>query len=587
MRSRFVLTIVTLALSACALPEYVVKKTYSLPDFTSSPAAWRELELPMRDGVRLHTSILMPEGVEKAPVVLIRNPYHYVDRALEVQCRVYARYGIGCVVQDVRGRLQSEGEWEPLIHEADDGHDTLTWLAAQPWAESIALWGVSYLAATALSASDDLPPKVKTLVLTVFGVSLRSAAYERGLFHHELLTAWAAYMPSRGLAEKPMDTYRAALRHRPHLEADEKALGHHLDFYRSWLTSVGPDDGEWAKPRTREFEALPPKLKVPILYIEGFDDPFLPSALDTWERLGDRPESTLAILPMNHTGMQSGDVTVDVDTLGAYTYSLMVPWMLHHLKGAPLPFETGVVKSWPRGGSGPVVRRDWPGETVERRLALDATVAAEAPCVQRQLVEQAPKEGTLAYRYDPKRPWRSEGGARGLAYLIVNGERTGPTRQTWTCRDDVLRFTTTALDADTRLLGRMRLELSVRSSAKDTAFVAKLVDIDEGGRAVHVTDGAATLHWPLAETRAPEPYTPGATRRLELDFFPTEWVLKKGHRLGLWVSSSNYPFFSLHLNTEKPWYEADVFYLADQEVLLGGENPSALVLRVDGITRSP
>ncbi len=564
-------------LCACGLPAYTVKWQYGLPDFTASPGGWHELELPMRDGVKLHTRWLLPEGAMSAPVVLIRNPYGYVPIALDLQCSVYARYGIGCVVQDTRGRLKSEGNWEPLVHEGEDGAVTLEWLDAQPWVDSIALYGVSYLAATALAPAAHLPPKVKTMVLEVFGVKLRPVVYERGLFAHELITAWTAYMPSREVPDHPARVYSDALATRPFIEADEKAFGAKLDFFRNWLRSPGPDDPVWANDQTRAFEAVPEKIEVPVLFIEGFDDPFLPAGIDTFSRLASRKRSTLALLPVNHTGFQSGDVKVDVDSLGLYTWNLSIPWLLHELKGAALPYSTGVVRSWPRGGVGEVDRPEWPGPTQTRTLRLDPRLAQKWPCAQHPLLDEGAPEATLGYRYDPRRPWKSEGGARGLAYLIVGGVTPGPVKQSWECRDDVLRFVTADLTEPLHLLGASRLTLKVRSSAKDTAFIAKLVDIDEKGRAYHLVDGGATLHWPTAETRAPEKYRPGDARELQIDFFPTEWVVKKGHRLGLWLSSSNYPMFSLHLNTEEPWYEAKTLHLADQQVELGG---SALELRL-------
>ncbi len=570
-------TLLALLCCACGLPAHLVRWQYDLPEYTHAPGGWHELELPMRDGVKLHTRWLLPDGVKSAPVVLIRNPYGYVPIALDVQCSVYVRYGIGCVLQDTRGRLKSEGVWQPLVHEGDDGDDTLAWLQAQPWAESIALWGVSYLAATALAPAAHLPPKVKTMVLEMFGVRLHQVVYQRGLFSHELITAWTAYMPTREVPDDPTVFYRNALATRPFIEADEKAFGVKLDFFRAWLRSPGPDDGVWASAQSRAFERVPEQIHVPVLYIEGWDDPFLEAGLDTFARLGSKSQSTLALLPVNHTGFQSGDVKVDVDSLGLYTWTLAIPWLLHQLKGAPLPFQAGVVESWPRGEQGPVVRPDWPGPTQEQKLALDPRVAQRWPCEQHPLLDEAAPEATLGYRYDPKHPWKSEGGARGLAYLIVGGVTPGPVKQTWECRPDVLRFVTADLAAPLHLLGSSRLTLRVRSSAPDTAFIAKLVDIDEKGRAYHLVDGAATLHWPTEATRALARYQPGDARTVELDFFPTEWVVPKGHRLGLWLSSSNYPMFSLHLNTEAPWYESDVFHLADQQLELAG---SALSLRV-------
>ena len=171
-------------LAGCSLPQNIVRSSNGLPDFTNDEGSWRDVDVVMRDGVKLKTHILMPRGLERAPIVLMRNPYPR-DILFNFSCSVFAHYGLGCVVQDVRGQRESEGEWHPLVHEVDDGEDTLAWLDAQPFAESIALYGQSYLAGTALAASTKLPPKVKTLVLAVFGTDLRTSVSERGLFPHE------------------------------------------------------------------------------------------------------------------------------------------------------------------------------------------------------------------------------------------------------------------------------------------------------------------------------------------------------------------------------------------------------------------
>jgi hypothetical protein len=258
--------------------------------------------------------------------------------------------------------------------------------------------------------------------------------------------------------------------------------------------------------------------------------------------------------------------------------------LLHHLKGAPLPFpETGVT-SYGRGVQEPVHRTDWPPATLDRTLTLVSGTAATAPCAQRHLVErdvEAHPGTPVTYRYNPLKPWPSEGGARGLGMkALVAGTLTpGPVRQTWDCaRQDVLRFVAPASPTPQRIAGRMLVKLRVQSTAKDTAFYAKLVDLDERDRAVHVTDGAATLRLPTSRDEQWVPYTPGETRDVELELLPTEWVLQPGHRFGLWVSSSNYPALSAHLNTETPWFATREPLLATQTVFLDG--PSALILRV-------
>jgi putative CocE/NonD family hydrolase len=562
-----------------------VRSSNGLPDFTHDEGSWRELDVPMRDGVKLRTHILLPRGVEKAPIVLMRNPYPR-DILFTFACSVFVRYGIGCVVQDVRGQRDSEGEWEPLVHEVDDGEDTLAWVDAQPFVESIALYGQSYLAGTALAASTNLPPKVKTLVLAVFGTDLRAVISERGLFPHELITAWAAYMPSKERPGNAQKSFEQALAHRPHLTCDEEAFGGKREWYRAWLDAALPSAPVWQLPATQKFIAVPPKIQVPVLFIEGYDDPFLRAGLDTFARLGSRERSHLVLLPTSHVGLQPGDVEMP-SADGQYLWKLPIPWLLHHLKGAPLPFpETGVT-SYGRGVDLPVHRAEWPPPTKVLSYRLrDVTAPREHDCEERVMDDPRSDPNvtpglTVSYRYNPLKPWPSEGGARGLGMkALVAGTLTpGPVRQTWDCaRADVLRFVAARNDAPLRIAGRMQVKLAVRSTVKDTAFYAKLVDIDENGRAVHVTDGAATLRLPTAQDVDWVPYEPGALRTVELELFPTEWVLQPRHHFGLWVSSSNYPALSAHLNTETPWFRTREPLLATQTLLVDGS--SQLILRV-------
>lgn len=566
-------------LTSCALPQYWIRTQNDLPEFTHRQGAWRDVDVTMRDGVKLKTHILMPEGVERAPIVLMRNPYPR-DFIMKLSCSMLSRYGIGCVLQDVRGQRESQGEWQPLVHEVDDGEDTLAWLDAEPFVESIALYGQSYLAGTALAASTHLPPKVKTLVLAVFGTDLRKVISERGLFPHELITVWTAYMPG---SERPADAKRSfelALAHRPHLECDEVAFGGRREWYRQWLDSALSTSPVWALAATQKYRDVPRHIQIPVLYIEGFDDPFLLAGLDTFARLGSREQSHLVLLPTSHIGLQEGDVKMP-EADGSYLWKLPVPWLLHHLKGAPLPYPATGVTSWARGELKPVHREVWPPHTEIESLTLQSEVLGQRPCIQRALSAGVGTPSSVEYRYNPLRPWPSEGGARGLGMtMLIAGTLTpGPQRQTWDCtRADVIRFASLPLAKPKRIAGTMQLELSARSSAKDTAFYAKLVDIDEDGHAVHVTDGAATMRLPTAADDAWVPYAPNSLRRVEIDFFPTEWVVRPGHRLGLWVSSSNYPALSAHLNTEESWFRAKEALLAQQTIELGG--PSLLQLKV-------
>ncbi|WP_257458904.1 CocE/NonD family hydrolase [Archangium lipolyticum] len=566
------------------------RSSHELPAFTHEPGSWRTEAVRMRDGVELSTRIFLPKGVERAPVVLIRNPYD-LGPFIDLTCDLFVRYGLGCVLQDVRGRMASGGEWWPLMNEVSDGQDTLRWLVGQPFVDgNIALYGMSYLGGTALAAmTGELPVEVRTVVVSVFGTDLREVVSERGHLPHELLTAWAAFMPGRqGTRASAGKAYRKMLEHRPHLEADVAATGAPLPFYREWLNALEPGGGLWRRPETEALRRMPERLPVPMLLVGGFDDPFLPATLRTWESLASRDRSVMVLGPWNHVGAQSGAVKTPGIKDDMNQWGFTIPWLRHALQGVPLPYEAGRVVVAGHGDSGARVLPTWPPATREQVFFLDTAPAGGAPgaCASASLGAQPPAaSASLTYRYDPAEPWRSEGGARGLAFAMLGrqGITPGPVVQTWPCaRQDVLRFVGPAAESDMRIAGRARLRLRVRSSAEDTAFVAKLVDVDAEGRALHVTDGAATLRLPLADTLEPLPYALGSEREVEIDFYPASWVLAKGHRLGLWVSSSNYPMLSAHLNTARPWYEETTPVVAAQTVELGGgEGASRLLLPVE------
>lgn len=581
------------ALGACGLVRNYIQEdrqsSYELPAFTHEAGDWRTERVRMRDGVELSTRVLLPEGVERAPVVLIRNPYD-LRFLFELSCDLFVRYGMGCVLQDVRGRLDSGGEWWPLMNEIADGEDTLRWLVQQPFVDGrIALYGMSYLGGTALAASaGQLPVEVKTVVVSVFGTDLREVLSERGLMPHELLTAWAAFMPGRESKRGAGSAYRKMLAHRPHLEADVASFGAPLPFYREWLTSLQPGGALWQRPETEALRQSPKHLGIPMLLVGGFDDPFLPATLRTWESLATRDRSVIVVGPWNHLGAQSGGgVKVTGIKDGLEQWGTVIPWLRHTLQGVPLPYATGRALIAGHGDSGFRELPTWPPPTREQVLFLDAAQAVAAPgaCASSSLTsEPAATPAELSYRYDPLQPWKSEGGTRGIAFAFLRGDgvEPGPVEQTWPCkREDVLRFLGAEAVRDERIAGRARLRLRVRSSAEDTAFVAKLVDVDAKGRALHVTDGAATLRWPTADTATLVPYVPGSEREVEIDFHPTSWVLQKGHRLGVWVSSSSHPMLSVHMNTARPWYEETMPVVARQTVVLGGEGASRLAVPLE------
>jgi len=557
------------------------RRQAKLPEFTHEFGSSADVMVPMRDGVKLHTEVFRPLGVDKAPTILVRNPYIPL-RALErFQCKVLTRYGYACVLQDVRGQMDSEGEWQPIVNERSDGRDTVAWLVAQPFVDgNIAMRGPSYLTCVQLAMADQLPPEVKTLVPSVFGVDFRLSAYERGLFRHDLLTAWATLMPERGMRLTASSDYLKAAAYLPAMEADEHFMTKKLPWYREILSAEAPGAAYWQTEQQRTFREIPGKTKVPMLFVAGFFDPFFAAQMDVWNHLGSRAESTLVIGPWNHLNMTSGDVTYTVDTGRLDPWPFMLEWFDHHLKGKPLvTLKKGEVRTLGPGDLAWRTHLEWPDATKPlTTLHLGGAEASQA-CTGGTLDAAPTASASTTYVFDPKDPVPSRGGAAMLSFAFFRslGITPGPVDQGDSCaRADVLTFKGAAMTEETKLSGAAHLALSVSSTAPDTAFVARLIS-EQDGKALLIREGAATLAFPTAQAMEAQPYAPGTPTTVEVDFWPIEWVLPKGARLRVDVTSSSFPVLHTHSNRAGPWATQTGADVATQTVRVG-EGVSVLSL---------
>lgn len=549
------------------------RRAAGMPAFTTDDYSSRVEAVPMRDGVKLHTEIFLPVGPDTAPVILVRNPYEYL-RPLEVlTCQAMTRYGYACVLQDVRGQLDSGGEWYPIVNERNDGLDTLAWLVKQPFSNGhVAMRGPSYLTCVQWAMADELPPEVKTLVPSVFGTDLRKVFYERGLFRHDILTAWATLMPGRGMHHFAGGAYLAAAAHRPQLEADEKFMGGKVQWYRDTLAAQSPSDPYWETEQMRQFRAAPERVKVPMLYLGAFFDPFFMAQKDTWERLATREQSVFVIGPWNHLGLTSGDVDFSAAPGRLDQWPIMLEWFEHTLKGRPLTtLKPDTVRTFAVGDTGWVEQPAWPDDSLPvTTLALGNGEASKA-CTGGTLGEPS-TDDTVSYRFDPANPVPTRGGASLLSFAFFRTLRItpGPLDQGDSCeRDDVVTFRGAPVKAPQRLSGAGKLKLTVTSSAPDTAFVARLI-AEQDGKALLVRENAATLAWPKADTVTAQPSTPGSPVELEIDFWPIEWVLPAGGRWRVDVTSSSFPALHTHSNRATPWQTEPGFDVAEQTLHLAG-----------------
>ena len=369
------------------------------------------------------------------------------------------RYGYACVLQQVRGQMDSGGEWEPIIHERDDGLDTLAWLVKQPFVDgNIGMRGPSYLTCTQWAMADVLPPEVKTLMPSVFGTDLRKVFYERGLLRDDILTAWATLMPGRGMRQTAGNDYLAAGAHRPahrrRREVHDEEGG--LVPRRRWsglaVFAVLADASRCASSAT-----IPEHTKIPLLFVGAFFDPFFQAQRDTWDRLASREQSVFVIGPWNHLGLTSGDYDFAAAPGRFDQWPLMLEWFDHTLKGQPLiTLKPGTVQTFGVGDTKFNVHAQWPDPSIPLTTYELGSAAQSNSCDGGVLSATPTPAETTGFRFDPANPVPTKGGASLLSFAFFRtlGFTPGPVEQGESCaRDDVLTFRSEPVSTATRLSG--------------------------------------------------------------------------------------------------------------------------------------
>ncbi len=530
-----------------------------------------ETMLPMPDGVRLYTVKRVPSAAGPFPTILMRSCYPKQIPMLHTFAEQFCRHGFAFVYQFCRGSGESEGEWVPNIHERQDGKETLDWLNAQEWVENIGYWGCSYLALTGWAMADIVPEKVKTLYLTHYGTDRFTSAYQGGLFRQDVLTAWA--MENAGFPVKA--DYMESVRYRPQAEVDEKLWGCRLDWYRDWITHTDRDDPYWSEGFWGMLKGIPAKVKIPVYIGEGWYDHHLGSALRTFEALSpeSRAHSVLRVGAWNHgfgpcVEGTACDHLENSDALSAFS------WFDTILRKKTLP--EGKVRIYQIGADRWQEKSAFPFSCKNvRRFYLNAASAQEDARLLADMVP--PEQSSVSYRYDPDNPVPSHGSE---SLLRTFGE-IGSLRQPacgW--RKDVVSFVSAPVESDLEILGKIEVELYVSSTADDTAFTAKLMEVYPDGSAYNIRSGITTLAYREDADRPRTEYVAGNTVEARIVLWDISWRLHAGSRLRVDISSSDSPQYAVHTNYKGVWALQKKARTAEQTIYTGADTPSQVLLSV-------
>ncbi|HTT64361.1 MAG TPA: CocE/NonD family hydrolase [Bryobacteraceae bacterium] len=538
-----------------------------------------DVRVPMRDGVHLSANVFRPDAPRRYPTILVRTPYGK-GAGLSSTYAPFVRNGYAVVVQDVRGRYASEGVFRPLEQEPADGDDTLNWIARQPWSDGkIGMLGGSYLGIVQWKVATLHNSHLKAMFPSVSGCDdYMDRFYSSG--GAMKLGQRLLWMSENLRAPHFHPDFGAFVLHLPLRTSDVAATGQTSDMYQEAIAHPA-DDSFWKSISVRE---QLDQIRVPVFSVGGWFDNFVESDLAAYEGLRKHSDvDRILIGPWPH----NKNVKLGVDFGPAANIPLrpiQMQWFDQFLKGRDTPLLSEArVRVFLMGVNRWRDAEEWPPRARLERFYLRSRGHANTLAGDGRLDLRAPADSSAAasaadrFVFDPQDPVPTAGGAVCCNPKVFPW---GPTDQRAVeRRRDVLVYTTAPLRRDVEVIGTVRVVLFAATSARDTDFTAKLVDVFPDGRAQNLTDGILRLRY-RKSLEQPALARPGEICRLTIDAGVTGNVFLKGHRIRMEISSSNFPRFDRNPNTGGPVADAIELHKARQTIYHDARRPSYLLLPV-------
>lgn len=547
----------------------------------------KNVMVPMSDGIKLSTDVYLPENLP-APTIVIRTPYgKNKNRSL---CRKFAKNGYAVVIQDVRGRFGSEGNFYPFVDDSKDGSETIRWILKQSFCNGkLGTYGGSYLG-TVQWALAPLVPELGAMHMTVTSPNYSEVIYQGGELHLMTVFSWSVVMGEHRTNTKVitkaarLNKIMASL---PLNMADDKAVGYNIGYFDDIIDTQPPDGKALKLMEQMDYEKNYAKISAPVISFAGWYDMFLGPQLKDYNRLVKEAkdkarDSYLVIGPWAHG--PNGDGTVDygkeakgLNSLNKMAFRTALDWFGYHLKGE----NTGIdkwhkVKIFVMGENKWREENEWPlARTIYTKYYLHSGGNANTRNGDGTLNTEMPEEEPPdKFDYDPLNPVPTKGGCNlGLSAGAHNQAKIED-------RKDVLVYTSAVLDKELEVTGPITATIYAESSAIDTDFSVKLVDVYPDGTPVNIQDGIIRASYRDGDLRNPSPIEPGKVYEYKIDLWATSNLFKKGHRIRVEVSSSNFPRFNRNLNTFEPVSNAQRAVIAHQTVHHCSRYPSHITLPV-------
>ncbi len=552
----------------------------------------RHVEVPMSDGVKLYADLYLPAAPGKYPTIVTRTCYGVQRDGVHEAMIRFAQHGYAVVVQDVRGRYESEGTWEPFRDEGKDGYETIEWAATQPFSNGkVALQGGSYLGHNQWAAASKTPPHLVAIFPGVASTNIYANWITMGgAFRLSFNYGWGVVrMPNRimlpqywhSAAYTPEELkYENILMHLPLNTGDLASAGSPVQHYRDWLEHESYDEYWKAISDEESFD----RINVPVHTYGGWFDIFLMGTINGYVGMrnhGATPEARagarMIIGPWGHGPSQSFGGIDFTPIANMDMFDVQLDFYDYHLKGIKngLDLEKPVQLFY-MGANKWRSESDWPiPQTEYRELYLNSGGSANSVRGDGRLTFDKPAEAaTDTYRYDPAQPVPTTGGNN----CCGTPTQAGPVDQRpLERREDVLVYTSDFLTEPLTIAGPIKMKLHAATDGPDTDWMIKLVDVQPDGYAMPVAEGILRARFREGLDKV-KLLTPNEVYEYEIELTSTANVFKPGHRIRIDITSSNFPQFDRNPNTGAPLGSSDELRVARQTIHHGGARPSHLVL---------
>jgi uncharacterized protein len=564
----------------------------------------RNVAVPMRDNTLLYADVYRPASPGPFPTLLTRTPYDKAATGVAPFVIRAATAGYAVVVQDVRGRFESEGAFYTFVNERQDGFDTLDWLTGQSWCDgNIGMYGGSYVGLTQWQAALSGHPALKAIVPVVTASNYHNGwAYQGGAFELSFNLSWSLSVLSMNTALRSNNGDISSAAAQSILDASDRMtsefdrlplMGHpilseYAPYYDDWLNHPAYDDF-WSSLDVSKGYA---DITAASLNIGGWHDIFLQGTIDNFTGMqahasdGGKQRHHLLVGPWNHGGMRTGNPIGEIDfgmrSTGAVIDAdgIHLRWYDRWLRGidTALDDESAVrvfvmgANRWRTASTWPLADTDWQdwflhSDGKANSLHGDGTLSREAPS----------SEPPDSFVYNPRNPVPTRGG--GLCCNNVFSLGGAWDQRQVEAREDVLVYTSQPFSKDREVTGPVKVILYASSSAVDTDFTAKLVDVAPCGYARNLTDGIIRARY-RNTMETGELLTPGEIVEYEIDLWSTSNLFKAGHSIRVEISSSNFPRFDRNPNTGELPGRSTEMTSALQSIHHSATYPSRIILPV-------